>query len=282
MPVPWIADDFFSRRAQRPPRAVVRDQRRAFATSDAVNESPKIQAHHEAAQDEFWHDHYHLEPYYVNGRGYDQYRPAYELGWRAALQYPGDFSSVMSVLEAQWQRDSGASLLDWRQVACAVKAAWERMRHVGPAVGMSPVQLLALLQALQRLNLQTAKCLRLAVEQAPPGLLQQMLQRHVQAFEAAGAELQHEFALPTQDRNPQGLSSSLQRGWESVKAMLGQPTMPSLMNASEDAERMLLAAYRTALRESVPEAARAVLQRQAMAVQRGIEALHWLRSCLPL
>ena len=103
-----------------------------------------------------------------------------------------------------------------------------------------------------------------------------------QAFEAAGAELQHEFALPTHDRNGQGLSSSLQRGWESIKAMLGQPTMPSLMNASEDAERMLLTAYRTALRESLPEATRMVLQRQAMAVQRGIEALHWLRSCLPL
>ncbi|MNW01722.1 hypothetical protein D3C71_1974000 [compost metagenome] len=44
---------------------------------------------------------------------------------------------------------------------------------------------------------------------------------------------------------------------------------------------MLSVAYRTALRESLPEPARALLQRQAMAVQRGIEALHWLRSCLP-
>ncbi len=41
---------------------------------------------------------------------------------------------------------------------------------------------------------------------------------------------------------------------------------------------MLLTAYRAALREGLPEAARVILLRQAMAVQRGIEALHWLRS----
>ncbi|MET1113907.1 MAG: hypothetical protein ABWY08_02980 [Comamonas sp.] len=281
MPVPWIADDSFFRRTQRQPRSVGRGQRPASATSAAVNESPKIQANHEAAQDEFWHNHYHLESYYVNGRGYDQYRPAYELGWRAALQYPGDFASVMPVLEAQWQRHSGASLLDWRQVSSAVQAAWERMRHAGPTVSLSPLQLLALLQALQRLNQHTAKCLRLAVEQAPAGLLQQMLQRHVQGFDAAAAELKHEFALPAQDRDGR-FSGPFQRGWESIKAMLGQPTMPSLMDASEDAERMLLQAYRGALRESLPEATRSVLQRQAMTVQRGIEALHWLRSCLPM
>ena len=281
MPVPWIADEFFSRRAPRQQRSGGKAQRQVRATS-AANESPKIQATHEAAQDQFWHDHYHLEPYYVNGRGYDQYRPAYELGWRAALQYPGDFASVVSVLEAQWQRDSGASLLDWRQVSSAVKAAWERMRQAEAGEGLSHLQLLAMLQALQRLNLQTAKCLRLAVEQAPAGLLQQMLQRHMQAFEAAGVELQHEFALPTHDRNGRRLTTTLQRGWESIKSVMGHPTMPRLMDASEDAERMLLTAYRSALRESLPEAARSVLQRQAMAVQRGIEALHWLRTCLPL
>lgn len=282
MPAPWIADDFFLRRTQRQLRPAGGSQRRAAATSDAANESPKIQANHEAAQDEFWHDHYHLEAYYVSGRGYDQYRPAYELGWRAALQYPGDFASVMPVLEAQWQRDRGTSLLDWRQVSGAVKAAWERMRHAGPTVGLSHLQLLAMLQALQRLNLQTARCLRLAVEKAPAGLLQQMLERHMQAFEAASAELQHEFALPALDRNGRRLSARLQQGWESVKALMAQPTMPRLMDASEDAERMLLLAYRGALRESLPQATRTVLQRQAMAVQRGIEALHWLRSCLPL
>ncbi len=275
MPAPQIADALLSRLNPRAQRSNEEKQREPV---NAANESPDLQARQDALQDEFWHDHYHLESYYVNGRGYDQYRPAYELGWRAAMQYPGDFASVMPVLEAQWQGHSGASLLDWRQVSRAVQAAWERMRHADPTTGLSHAQLLSMLLALQRLNVQTAKCLRVALVQAPTGLLQQMLKRHLQDFENASSELTQEFALPAFGKKTRRFSSSLQRGWDSLKAAIGPRSTQSLLDDSEDAERMLLLGYRTALRESLPEAARALLLRHAMAVQRGIEALHWLRS----
>lgn len=32
-------------------------------------------------EDAYWRESYQREPYYVGGRTYDQYRPAYELGW---------------------------------------------------------------------------------------------------------------------------------------------------------------------------------------------------------
>lgn len=277
MPAPQIADAFLSRRPQRLQRPDEEKQPQPQPVA-AANEGPDLQARQDVLQDEFWHDHYHLESYYVNGRGYDQYRPAYELGWRAAMQYPGDFASVMPVLEAQWQGHSGASLLDWRQVSRAVQAAWERMRHADPMVGLSHAQLLSMLLALQRLNIQTAKCLRVALVQAPAGLLQQMLQRHLQDFESASSELTHEFALPAFGKKTRRISGTLQRGWDSLKAAIGPRSTQSLLDDSEDAERMLLLGYRTALRESLPEAARNLLLRHAMAVQRGIEALHWLRS----
>lgn len=240
--------------------------------------TPQAQASQHAQQDEFWHDHYHLQSYYVNGRGYDQYRPAYQLGWTAAQQNSADLATVMPLLEAQWSDRSGASLLAWRQVSSAVQAAWERVRYAEPAIDLSQVQLQSLLQALQRLNLQAAKCLRIAVVQVPAGLLQQMLQRHLQNFEAASAELLQEFALPINDKGGWLFSGTLQRSWESIKAAIGPQGIQSLLDACEEAERMLLLVYRAALRERLPQAARVLLQRQAMAVQRGIEALHWLRS----
>ena len=278
MPDPRIADSSFLRRTQRQLGWGEERHRQTATARDAANGNPLIQATQDILQDAFWHDHYHLQPYYVSGRGYDQYRPAYEMGWKAAVQYPGNFASVLPVLEAQWPTSKGSSLLAWHQVASAVQAAWERMRQSDPAIGLSQVEVLAVLQGLQRLNLQAAKSLKACAAQARPGLVQQMLQRHQLAFEAAAVELVHEFALPLDDKAGRLLSRSLVRGWESFKAAMGPQSQQGILDAGEEAERMLLMAYRAALREGLPETARAILLRQAMAVQRGIEALHALRG----
>lgn len=270
------------RRTQRQLGWGEQDQPQTPDARDAANGRLWAQASDDTSQDLFWHDHYHLEPYYVNGRGYDQYRPAYELGWKAALQYPGEFEAVMPVLEGLWPERSGGSLLSWRQVCGAVKAGWERMRHADPDSDLSRLDVLALLQGLQRLNQQTVKILQLAALQLPSGLVQQMLQRHVHAFRSASAELAHEFALPAYVPSDRRFSAAFVRGWDAIKSAMRQPSASSLLNASEEAERLLSMAYRAALRERLPEAARTLLQRQAMSVQRGIEALHWLRSCLPV
>lgn len=278
MPDPRFADSSFLRRTQRQLRWGEELHRQTPTARNAANGNPTIQATQDVLQDAFWHDHYHLQPNYVSGRGYDQYRPAYELGWKAAVQYPDDLAAVLPLLEAQWPGSKGTSLLAWRQVSSAVQAAWERMRNPEPVLGLSQVQLLAVLQGLQRLNLQTAKSLQIAIVQAPAGLVQQMLQRHLLAFEAASAELVHEFALPTQNKGDRAFADSLLRGWESIKSVIAPQSNEDVLDASEEAEKMLHMAYRAALREGLPEAVRIILLRQAMAVQRGIEALHWLRS----
>lgn len=278
MPDPRFADSSFLRRTQRQLRWGEELHRQTPTARNAANGNPQVQASQDVLQDAFWHDHYHLQPNYVSGRGYDQYRPAYEMGWKAAVQYPGDLASVLPVLEAQWPASKGTSLLAWRQVSSAVQAAWERVRQADPVLGLSQVQVLAVLQGLQRLNTQTVKSLQVAIVHSPPGLLQQMLQRHLHAFEAACAELEHEFALPPMHKGDGLLSGPLLRGWETIKSAIAPLSNEALLDASEDAERMLLTAYRAALREGLPEAARVILLRQAMAVQRGIEALHWLRS----
>ena len=54
-------------------------------------------------EDAYWRDNYTREPYHVPGRPYEQYRPAYELGWSAVGRYEGDFDAVEPRLADDWR-----------------------------------------------------------------------------------------------------------------------------------------------------------------------------------
>ena len=53
-------------------------------------------------EDAYWRDAYVREPYYVSGRTYEQYQPAYELGWSSVTRYDGDFDAIEPRL-ADWR-----------------------------------------------------------------------------------------------------------------------------------------------------------------------------------
>src|SRR5207253_4642725 len=62
------------------------------------------------AEDAYWREHYKTRPYYEHGRGYDDYRPAYEYGWESRGRYPGkDFDEVEPHLRKGWEQRSGAT-----------------------------------------------------------------------------------------------------------------------------------------------------------------------------
>ena len=52
------------------------------ATAEMVN--PTV-------EDAYWRDSYSKQPYYETGRNYDEYRPAYALGWTSVDTYTGRF-----------------------------------------------------------------------------------------------------------------------------------------------------------------------------------------------
>ena len=82
-----------------------------------------------AVEKTFWHTQYRFEPYFVIGRSFDQYYPAYQLGWEAAQGSQGksaDFETLDRELNQRWLTQHDSSLLSWSQVKLAVKAAWER------------------------------------------------------------------------------------------------------------------------------------------------------------
>ena len=79
-------------------------------------------------EDAFWHSQYRLEPYFVAGRSFDQYRPAYLLGSYAAVHQmvpQQRFEFLEDDLRMQWLQAQGSSLLSWEQARDAVVAAWK-------------------------------------------------------------------------------------------------------------------------------------------------------------
>ena len=79
-------------------------------------------------EDAYWRDAYAREPYYQAGTSYDEYQPAYRLGWESRGRYPGKrFEEVESDLSRDWDARRGKSKLSWDYGKKAARAAWDRV-----------------------------------------------------------------------------------------------------------------------------------------------------------
>jgi len=78
-------------------------------------------------EDTYWRGRYVNEPYYENGRAYDDYAPAYRTGYMARSENDvRSFDEAEADLQARYLRDRGASKLEWAQARAATRAAWDR------------------------------------------------------------------------------------------------------------------------------------------------------------
>ena len=79
-------------------------------------------------EDTYWSKHYADEPYYQKGYGYDDYAPAYRIGYSARHRFGGrSFADSERDLEAAYIRDRGTSRLAWNEARAATRAAWDRV-----------------------------------------------------------------------------------------------------------------------------------------------------------
>lgn len=237
-------------------------------------------------EDAYWHVQFALQPYYVPGRGYDQYKPAYELGWQAALLYPdAEFSDLCKALEMQWSHKNGTSLLPWREVHQAVKAAWlrasfsaQKMQEHVPAL----VDRRDLAGALQPLY----KCCQSLVHDlarlrgAPMNeFAQQVLDRHIRVIQGLAQGL--EPAIYPQERASNAVmpwSKRLYAQWLKFKSGLLEWAPGRVFEVCEQRERGLLSAYQRILRNSLPEDVKHLLQQQVKVLQNNLRRLHWLQK----
>jgi len=85
-----------------------------------------------AAEDSYWRLAYVNTPYYIAGRTYDDYAPAYRLGYGGWYRYGGMYDDSEPRLANEWEAIKGTSRLTWAEAEHASRAAWDRVERAIP------------------------------------------------------------------------------------------------------------------------------------------------------
>jgi hypothetical protein len=80
-----------------------------------------------AREDEHWRRAFWCEHYYSEGLDYEDYAPAYCVGYTGHAQYGGEYADAEASLCANWERIKGDSRLPLDGARHAMRAAWDRM-----------------------------------------------------------------------------------------------------------------------------------------------------------
>ena len=99
-------------------------------------------------EDAYWQSAYWAQPYYRAGYSYDDYAPAYCVGYIGCAQYGGRFDDAEKSLCANWIRIKGDSRLSLDDAMQAIRAAWDHASVAPVAVeeeveGLVPADFIA-------------------------------------------------------------------------------------------------------------------------------------------
>ncbi|MDB5881044.1 MAG: hypothetical protein JWP43_922 [Ramlibacter sp.] len=78
-------------------------------------------------EDEYWRRAFWCERYFRSGLDYEDYAPAYCVGYIGYAQYGGEYEDAEGSLCANWERIRGDSRLTFADARSAMRAAWNRM-----------------------------------------------------------------------------------------------------------------------------------------------------------
>ncbi|MDR6214800.1 PA2169 family four-helix-bundle protein [Paracidovorax wautersii] len=269
------------------------------------------------AEDAYWRESYQREPYYSGDRTYDEYRPAYELGWSSVGRYEGDFDTVEPHLARDWGQARGTSGLEWDEARPATRAAWERAGSgtttatagAGLAAGAATLGAAGTSGAGATVGSMTQSStgsdsaivdnddvvdvlddllescrdgeygFRTSAEHAESPELKGIFLRHASECAAAAAELEREIRNHGGEPSSGGtVSGALHRGWVSVKAAMTTRDDKAVLEECERGEDAAVARYRKALKAPLPASVRALVERQAQGAQRNHDEVRDLRN----
>jgi len=77
------------------------------------------------AEDAYWQGVYRTQSYYRPGYAYDDYAPAFCVGYIGRAQYGGRYEDAEKSLCANWLRIKGDSRLELDEALPAIRAAWD-------------------------------------------------------------------------------------------------------------------------------------------------------------
>ena len=100
-----------------------------YELEDLINQTPGRRGYCPSCEDQHWLRAHASEPYFLPGFDYEDYAPAYCVGYSGCAQYGGAFEETDKSLRANWERIKGDSRLSWEQALPAVRAAWFRLEQ---------------------------------------------------------------------------------------------------------------------------------------------------------
>ncbi|HUQ72879.1 MAG TPA: hypothetical protein VM165_25345 [Planctomycetaceae bacterium] len=78
------------------------------------------------AEEAYWRDHYAERPYASQDFTYDDYAPAYRVGWEARARHRDrDFAAVEKELQGSWEETKRDVRIGWEQARLAVRDGWD-------------------------------------------------------------------------------------------------------------------------------------------------------------
>lgn len=238
------------------------------------------------AEDAYWRDQYTKEPYYEAGRSYDDYAPAYRLGLYGRSSLAGTFDDAQTDLSTHWDSKKERSTLTWPQAQAASRAAWNRVDGQMPSSTLSG-QIADNDDVIDTLNALIESCrdgeygFKECAEHMKAQDIKTLLLRHADECRAAASELASQIRqLGGKPDDGATTSGALHRGWVSVRGQLSGYTDLAMLNECERGEDTALARYRKALKENLPPAIKALVERQAQGAQRNHDQIKAMRDAL--
>ena len=79
------------------------------------------------SEDAYWQREFSKQPYYRPELSYEDYSPAFRVGYTGPLRRKGSFAALEADLHSDWKQVKGRSRLTWNEAREATRAAWERV-----------------------------------------------------------------------------------------------------------------------------------------------------------
>jgi hypothetical protein len=75
----------------------------------------------------YWREHHAEQTYVDSDYTFDDYAPAYRVGYEGHGRHGTDFDAADSSLQSDWEDRKGDSRLDWEKAKHAARAGWHRV-----------------------------------------------------------------------------------------------------------------------------------------------------------
>lgn len=223
---------------------------------------------------EYWRAAYSNEPYFAEGKAFEDYGPAYELGWTGYSAYGGEFETADRVLANDWAIQKGISSLSWDEARPACRAAWQRAHNASSYKTDGSAAAEDVIEALTELadNARDGELgfMEAAQHTQTPNLTA-FFERCAESYRVSAGQLHEQIERlggAANDGEGGTVTAAAHRAWLQIRSLFGGASDEMLLAECERVEDSALSRYREALQQNLPPDIHALVQRQFEATQR--------------